>query len=1080
MPGFKVYTSNTMEILVEQLADVLIFPLADPLASEVVMVQSKGMERWLSMELARRHGICTNVRFPYPIHFVQNLLREMFAHIPEHSPYEPAIMTWDIMEILPTLLDRPGFQTLKSYLEEGDYDLKWFQLAGKAAELFDQYLLFRPEMMLRWDRGLENHWQAHLWREIVKRKGPIHRAALYQQFLQAMGHGKMSFQNIPERISIFGISALPPFHIQILAALASVVDVHLFLMNPCREFWGDIVSDREMSRLTKAKAKEGKEISRKEMFHEDLYLETGNRLLASMGALGRDFFRLIGDIECEENAEFTDPGEETLLAAIQSDILNLKERNAAKDVLPFADDDDSIQIHVCHSPLREIEALQDALLGLMENNRHIGPDDILIMIPDIESYAPFIQAVFSIPSSDSRWIPFTIADRGLKGESNVVDTFLKILELSKSRYEASRVLDILESVAVRSRFAITEEDLTLIHHWVRETGIRWGIDGESKENLDLPTYPWNTWRAVLDRMLLGYALPNRSGNELVAGILPYGLIEGGSTEVLGHFLAFTEKLFACMTALETKRSLHDWVNFLSQVVNTFFSDDEHYLRDTMEIGQILQELSQIGTTSRFEEKVSLDVMMAWLLKNMKEKGFGAGFLAGGVTFCTILPMRSIPFKVIGMLGMNDDAYPRQAHPSGFDLMAASPRLGDRSRRMDDRYLFLEAILSARQKLYISYVGQSMKDNSQRPPSVLVSEVLDYVEEGFGETIQEKMIVHHRLQAFNPLYFSGVGRLFSYSAENLKAAQSALSSHRQPAPFITSGLSEPEETWKEIDLESLCYFFANPARFLLNRRLDIYLKEDPAIIADSEPFELNTLEQYLIKGDMISRDLEKGTLADVYPLMRASGKLPHGAPGLFFYDELSASSKEFAGRIRPYLEGGPLEPAVIDITLGGFHLTGRLSGLYGEGLLYYHTAKMKGRDRLRAWITHLVLNHLNKETAPCQTFLFFEDKAYRYVPVDAPESHLCALLDAYWQGLGKPIHFFPESSLIYAEKRIAGAETEKAMRAADGKWDNAMFAEKDNLYYQLCFRETDPLDNAFRDLAMAIYEPMLRYEETIKE
>lgn len=1090
MPGLKVYTSNTMEILVEQLADLLISPPADPLAGEVVIAQSKGMERWLSIELARRHGICANVRFPYPIHFVNSLFAEMFTDAPERSPYEPVIMTWDIMQILPSFLDFPGFQNLNAWLGEGEYDLKWFQLAGKAAELFDQYLLFRPDMILRWDRGLEDHWQAVVWREIVKRKGPIHRAALYQRFLLAMchskEHSKMSLPGVPERISIFGISALPPFHIQILAALSSVIDVHLFLMNPCREFWGDIVSDRQMSRLTKDR--EGKPECKpdgKEILHEDLYLETGNRILASMGALGRDFFRLIGDMDYEENAEFSDPGEKTLLSAIQSDILNLKERSVSADVLSLADDDDSVRVHVCHSPLREIEALQDALLGLMESNRHIGPDDVLIMIPDIESYAPFIQAVFSMPSTDSRWLPFTIADRGLKGESNVIDAFLKILELSGSRYEAPRVLAILESDAVRSRFSITEEDLTLIHHWVRETGIRWGIDGESKEALSLPAFPLNTWRAGMDRMLLGYALPAGAGNELVAGILPYDHIEGGTTDVLGHFLGFAEKIFQFMTALGKRRSLDDWANFLSRLLDAFFSDDEQFLRDIMEIRQILQELSQISqivTTSRFKGKIGLDIISAWLMKNMKDKGTGAGFLAGGITFCTILPMRSIPFKVIGLIGMNDDAYPRQAHPSGFDLMAASPRSGDRSRRVDDRYLFLEAILSARQKLHISYVGQSMKDNSLRPPSVLVSEILDYVEEGFGETIKEKMIVHHHLQAFNPAYFAGVSRLFSYSTENLKAAQSALSGHRKPAPFITSGLSEPGDDLKTIDLESLCYFFSNPARFLLNRRLGVYLREETALIDDSEPFELNKLEQYLIKGDLVARELDEGTFADVYPVLEASGSLPHGSPGLFVYDDLSASSKELAGRIRPRLGGGAPEPVAVDVVLDGFHLTGRINGLYPEGLLYYHTAKMKGRDRLRAWITHLVFNHINKDpgSGPCQTFLFFEDKAYRYLPVEEPEKYLRALFDAYWHGLRKPIHFFTESSLAYSEKMVAGSETKKAMRAAAGKWDNAMFAEKDNFYNQLCFREIDPLDSEFMDLAMGIFEPMLEHEEQIKE
>ncbi|MEI8172392.1 MAG: exodeoxyribonuclease V subunit gamma [Deltaproteobacteria bacterium] len=1071
MPGLNLFTSNRMEILVAHLSDVLKVPLAQPLAAEIILVQSKGMERWLSMEIARRHGISANVRFPYPIHFVHSVFRETLSHTPEHSPYEPMTMTWDIMRLLPSLLDHPGFQGLKAYMGAAESDLKLFQLSSRVADLYDQYLLFRPNMILRWDRGLEDHWQSTLWRELVKKNGASHRAALYDAFLRSMKDGGISPRNMPERISIFGISALPPFHIQIISALSSVIDVNLFLMNPCREFWGDIVSDREMSRLTAV----GKS---KDVLPDDLYLETGNRLLASMGALGREFFQLAGDIPSEETSAFEDPGEATLLAAIQSDILNLRERSS-KDNAVIYEADDSIQVHSCHSPLREIEALQDALLDLIEKHPGIRPDDVLVMIPDIELYAPFVQAVFSIPPDDPRRLPFTIADRGLLSESGLIDTFIRLLDLAGSRYEASRVMDILEADAVRSRFSIEEEELTLIYHWIRETGIRWGIDTESRQKLGLPAFPWNTWRAGIDRMLLGYALPSESEDGLFMDILPFNDIEGGNTETLGNFLGFTETLFRHTTDLEEKKTLNGWADTLFNILDTFFSDDERHLRDIQAIRRVIHELLDIQTTSGFDEKVDLDVIKAWLRQNLKEKGFGAGFLTGGVTFCAILPMRSIPFKVICLIGMNDDAYPRQSRPLGFDLMAASPRIGDRSRRTDDRYLFLEALLSARMKLHISYVGQSLKDNSLRPPSVLVSELLDYIEEGFGEAVRERIVVSHRLQAFSPDYFSGKERLFSYSEENFRAAQSALSGAREPYAFIASVLSEPEAEWKTLDLESLIVFFSNPVRFLLNRRLGIYLTEEPAVADDTEPFALNHLERFIIRQDLVGRALDEDALFDVFPVMQASGRLPHGAPGVCFYDGLSASAKEFVRKIRPRIEGGPIEPTKVDIELDGFHLTGRLTNVYPEGLVCYRAAKMKGRDRLRAWISHLVFNHLRSNTEAAHTFAIFEDRSYRYSPVEKPEMCLRFYLNIYLRGLRQPIHFFPESSLLYAERMASGKETDNAMRAASGKWDAYEFGEKDNPYYALCFKEIDPLDDEFRKLATTLYEPMLKHEEQIK-
>ncbi|HVO65253.1 MAG TPA: exodeoxyribonuclease V subunit gamma [Syntrophales bacterium] len=1071
MPGLKLYTSNRMEILAGHLSDVLKSPLKQPLASEIVLVQSKGMERWLSMELARRHGICANVRFPYPIHFVHGLFKEMLPHIPDRSPYEPMIMSWDIMRILPSLLDHPTFQPIKSYLGGGEYDLKQFQLSVKLAELFDQYLLFRPDMVLRWDRGLEDNWQSILWRKLVKEKGKIHRAALHDAFIRGMRISQIKLKTVPERISIFGISALPPFHMQILEVLSSSIDVNLFLMNPCREFWGDIVSDREMNRYI-AERKD------RDILPGEMYLEAGNRLLASMGALGREFFHMVGEIQSEEVVEFEDPGEDSLLAAIQSDILNLRER-AGTGTLPSPETDDSLKIHSCHSPLREIEVLQDSLLALFAGNPDLCPDDVLVMIPDIELYAPFIQAVFSISPDDPRWLPFTIADRGLLSESGLIDSFLRLLDLAESRFIASGVLDILETDAVRAKFSLAEDDLAVIYHWIRETGIRWGIDVQSKETLELPAYPWNTWRAGLDRMLLGYAMPAGFKDELFMDILPFDEIEGGSTEILGRLLQFTETLFRFMARIEEKKTLREWYEFLLEILEAFFADDENQLRDMQAVMRVIHEILEIQTSSGFMEKIGLDVIMAWLRQNLKERGFGAGFLTGGVTFCTILPMRSIPFEVICLIGMNDDSYPRQARKLGFDLMAASARIGDRSRRMDDRYLFLEAILSARQKLHISYIGQSIKDNSARPPSVLVSELLDYIEEGFGKITMEEIVVHHRLQSFSPAYFAGVGGLFSYSPENFRAAQSSLSIRRQTAPYIPSRLSEPEEEWKTIEFESLCQFFSNPAKFLLRNRLGIYLHDELAVMDENEPFELSKLEQYNIRQELVATALREKTLRDFYPLMQASGRLPHGSPGICCYDDLCASTGDFIRKIRPHIGGGRREPIAVKINVNGFRLTGRLINIYPEGLVSYRLAKTKGRDRLRAWISHLIFNHLHEGTAVCQTILVCEDRTFRYLPVKDTGACLHTLLSTYWRGMSKPLHFFPESSLVYAEQSARGTDPEKAMRTAYGKWNAFEYAEKEDMYYDLCFRQIDPLDAEFRELAMAVYEPMLRHEEPIK-
>ncbi len=661
-----------MEILVDVLAETLRTPLADPLMREVILVQSRGMQRWVSMELARRQGVCANVDFPFPNRFVDDVFRSFLKDLPEESPVEPENLTWKVMGVLPDCLEKEGFESLKAYLGDGLSDLKLFQLSSRIADLFDQYLTFRPDMVLQWERGRESHWQAALWREVTKGKDMTHRARLLRAFID---NPPSSLHGFPGRLAVFGISALPPYHLQVLGAVARFTDVNLFLMNPCREYWADIASDREIT-LAEGRLKASGAAPR------ELYLEQGNSLLASMGALGRDFFSLLNELGCEERDLYIDGGERTLLQAVQSPILNLRERGGRKT--PLREDDRSVQVHSCHSPMREVEVLQDQILAMFEADPELTPEDILVMTPAIGDYAPFIEAVFTLPEDDPRFIPFSIADRGLRQENPLTETFLRLLGLQGSRFGVVQVMDILESDAVLERFSLSRDDLDLVHTWVRETNIRWGIDAQSRAAVGLPPLPENTWRAGLERMLLGYALP-AGGERVFQGILPYDHIEGSDSEVLGNFLDFMEGLFTHIPTLGESRTLEEWASSLSSLLDTFFSAGERWERDLNALRGIVMDLVERQAISGFSGRIGLDVIISWLKQTLDRRFTDAGFLAGGVTFCAMLPMRSIPFKVICLLGRGHDAYPRQERTPGFDLMAERPRTGDRSRRKDDRY-----------------------------------------------------------------------------------------------------------------------------------------------------------------------------------------------------------------------------------------------------------------------------------------------------------------------------------------------------------------------------------------------------------
>jgi len=1025
----RLFTSNRLEILAEALADVLRTPLASVLDKEEIVVQSQGMKRWVSMQLAERHGICANCGFSFPNAFVYDLFRKTISGLPEFSPFDPKIMTWRIMEILPSCVTRPGFESLRIYLGDTLANLKRFQVSERIADTFDQYLLFRPEMIFRWESGKENHWQAVLWREMVKGSEVKHRAALGRAFLEAIEEPSTEMKGLPERVSVFGISALPRFHMRLLAGISRIREVNLFLMNPCREYWGDILSDREMKRTA---ARQGTQ----DLSVEELHLEKGNSLLASMGTLGRDFFDLVNEFECEEFPSFKDPGADNLLCCLQSDILNLREGQQGLDgKKTVAAHDTSVQIHSCHSPMREIEVLRDQLLDMFERDPGLLPKDILVMTPDIETYAPYIQR----------------------------------------------------------KFGFLEMDLDLVRRWVRETRIRWGIDGQSRAQLDLPELAENTWQAGLDRLMLGYAMPGQD-ESMFGGVLPYDDIEGSEASVLGRLLEFTELLFTHVTSLGQARSLDGWSRTLTGLLEGFFVPDEDTEREMQMIRCALNDLGNMSAYcgSVLDEEIDVNVIRWYLRHYLESEGFGFGFITGGVTFCAMLPMRSIPCKIICLVGMNGDAYPRQAKPLGFDLMARHPQPGDRSRRNDDRYLFLEAMLSARETLYISYVGQSIQENSLIPPSVLVSELMDYIERGFtiqGEKILEHIFTRHRLQAFSPAYFKENERLFSYSEENLQAAQCILKAREVPVPFISSGLTDPEEEWKMVDLADFCAFFGNPARFVLKRRLGIHLEERASILEEREAFDLKGLERYLLEENLVERRLAGGNLKDFLALVRASGRLPHGTPGDCMYEDLTRGVEHFVERTVPYIREISLEPLEVDLGISGFRLAGRIDAIYPERLLHYRYARVKPRDRLRIWIHHLALNSVIADGYPRTSVLAglrpkggeTEWAAWEYSPVENSEEILGRLLQQYWAGLVRPLHFFPDSSWTYAymilEKNKPG---ENALSSARKTWTGSEYnrGECEDPSYQRCFRNTDPLDSEFRRIAEEVFSPLIEHQREI--
>jgi exodeoxyribonuclease V gamma subunit len=1048
---------------VEALAGVVEKPLASPFAPEVIVVQSKGMQRWLAMELAGRFGVWANCDFPFPNSMVRRLFQAIVPDFSDRSLFSPEVMAWRIMGLMPGFLGKKEFAPLKSYLADDRDGLKKFQLAGKIADTFDQYTLFRPDMLLEWEKGRCGEWQEVLWRELAACAGGRHRGRLKNEFLRLVEAGMPGQYDIPERISVFGISYLPKYHLDILAATAGVTDVNLFLLSPAREYWADIVPEREMVRLTPEE--------------RSLRIE-GNPLLASLGKLGRDFSDLVietGDIAEVQKELYFEPAGASLLGMIQSDILNLRGAGEDTGKRPIDPDDGSVRINSCHSPMREVEVLYDNLLDLLENVKGLEPRDIVVMTPDIEKYAPYISAVFEGSRDAAVAMPFSIADRSLTGDGRIASVVLKLMDIPGSRLTVPQVIDILESSPVSRRFGLDGNELTTIRGWLGETRVRWGLDERHRAQLGLPQYGDNSWQACLDRLLLGYALPG-GGIRLFSDILPYDDIEGSEALTLGKFAEFIDKLAGIYDRLARPMKLGEWRDELRLMLAVFIEADDQTAHEMAAVAGLVEELGELGEEAGFPEKIDQVVIRSWLSARLAAEEKGLGFMTGGVTFCAMLPMRSIPFRVIALIGMNDGAFPRQGRPPGFDLISVNPRRGDRSLRDEDRYLFLEAVLSVRDCLYISYIGQSIKDNSEIPPSVLVSELLDAVERGFtagnGVTAAERLVTRHRLQAFSRDYFSPDSPLFSYSAENHAALLEKQKDPRRCQEFVTSPISTPGDEWMNVTLSGLLAFFVNPARFFLENRLGIRLEDGPAPLEEREPFAIGPLEEYSLKQELLEISLRGGDSGEFFPAARSSGILPPAGHGRMLFSDTAGKVREFAGRVTGLSSGGvPLEPVDFDISLGGFRLTGRIDRIRTDRVLRYRCAKMKAKDQVRAWIEHLFLNLLQRDGYPRVTTLLMTDGAAVFAPVDDACDILEDILRLYYEGMTTPLRFFPESSMEYGKKLEWNRE--RARR----KWESGYVpGEGEDPYFRLCFGRVDPFNADFERVSRTLLEPLIRHRE----
>ncbi len=988
---FILHSSNKTENLLEHLASILKNPLSSPLSTEVFLIQSQGMERWLSQQLATHSQVYANFEFFFPGKFFSQMARQIHSRL-NTDVFVRELMVWRF-ELLLNDLEDEVFSPLKSYLEGENSALKRFQLATNLAQVFDQYQMMRPQMLNDWTHHklhydtLTEKWQQALWVKLIAQTGDEHRGELWLKAIAKFNEspeGTLS-KYLPERISIVGLNTMPPLFMAFLQGLSRHTEVHFYLLNPAEEFWADIVS-------------------RKQANLDDF--ENGHPLLASLGQQGREFQQMLleqafnmeidsfeqNSLSKEENA---DENSLSVLQHLQNDIL--KNRIAGRSLAL----DSSLSIHSCHSRMREVEVLKEQLLHALEQDAELELRDIIVMAPDIQQYAPFINAVFN-------GIQHSIADRSLRSSNATLDAYIRFLRLTQGRFGWQSVLDLLNQKEIYQCFHLTETDVELIRHWIAETHVRWGQSGEHKASLDLPESPENTWLAGLERLLMGYAVG--TDETFFEDILPYKEIEGTSSQALGGLYDFIVLLFEASKALANNYSLTDWSEKLLYYADLLFPTeqlDATQLAEKQQINSILLEPS-IEFAEIHSQPVSLEVILAWLEGRVEESKSSNGFLRGQLTFCSMLPMRSIPFKIIAMLGMNEGEFPHVDHYLTFDLLGKDFKMGDRSRRADDRYQFLEILLSVRKQLIITYIGQSISENETIPASVVVHELLDIMQAYYQI---DDLVIEHPLQNFSNQYFAENTSLISYNQTDLAIAQ-ALLKKSSVSPLWWQG-NLPAERLKIIETADVFDFYRHPQGYFLEKKLNIRLKPRQHENPEHEPFKLEGIEQYNIDQKWIKALLQGENLS--LDKLKAQGLWVSGGLADLMFNQKQMEINAFVDKINAIGIGNMLEPQAIDINLAGVRLVGYLSNCYQNGSLFYRHAKIKGKDFMGAWLHHLIINRVSSSQT---TYLITKDAFHTFKPEDIDSESLDKLIDCYQQGQHHPDAFFTEAAFAYIQQQAA--------------------------------------------------------------
>ena len=906
--GLVIYRASRLEALLDPL--LALMDSAPPqyvLQPHNVIAAHPGMKQWLTRAIARKRGpggIAANIDIVLPSIWLDRLAQHVLGEEAiALRPYRRETLRWRIHDVLGVINDAQ----VSAYLRGDGVPRRRFQLADRLARIYSQYLVYRTDWLQAWARGesgpIDSGLLAPLWRELRTAIGQPHRGERLGQLIVKLKVGKITLA-ASEPLHVFGVSHLAPSELAVLRAVAAHRMVVLYVPDPCREYWGGLRGDR--SHLLDLLKQTPDATHQQEVTNEIAaeFLGQDHPLLASWGRLGQNFMLSLVDSDARIDERHwqdrTDrPLLDTRLQRVQESVRQLAPA-LIRAIETDTRADRSLRIHACHTRLRELEVLRDALLRERLENPQLKPSEILVTMPDVQAYLPLLPAVFGEPGRHGGSLPWHLADVSVASAHPLFAAFRQLLDLPQSRISAPEVIDLLKIAPIARRFGISEGDRDVIAGWLRNARVAWGLDGAFRQRFDAPPIAEHTFAWAMDRMLTGYVMGDSGDDEAIVKldehtlIAPVQGIHGPQAALLGTLDRVLVEVSAwCGDAVQNRRA-SEWAVLLELRFEAMFQIDPTDIDARDARSQLLGFIRAIASEpadSGLDPLLDFCVVRDVLLGNLAAVSDRQAFLIGGMTVCGMVPQRAVPFRVLAVLGLNDGEYPRADADGGLDLMLKHPRLGDRDQRNDDRYLFLETLMSARDMLHLSYIGEGVRDAKPRNPATPLAELMTVLDQAAGlshdaSNEDRPWLVRHPLQAFDDRYFNGNDEaLFSFRADLAdlqigdKGKQSALFVRNDEAP-VSSGAAISEDD-ASISLRNLLGYFRDPAKQLLESELQLRLDAlSDDRLRDSEPLEDKTEALDTIVKREFLRAAESGEAPSaVAPdYLRLHGRLPPGRAG----------------------------------------------------------------------------------------------------------------------------------------------------------------------------------------------------------